>query len=219
MEVRFVLPVVPLLWIAAAGSWSEFAQRYAHVALALAGVLLVYNLSASYWVGKRFADDPRMAAQSWAAAHIPSGSSMESSPYAPHWNLYPGIHIADTRMPPVSGRNRLFARTLSGSWAAQIAHSRESDEGLAWYQSAALAQRQPEFVALDSLYTDRYLYDDEGELYPEMRGYLAELYAGKLGYRIVLDRASTGSPRWLYPREMDFVDNRLVILQRDAAAH
>jgi hypothetical protein len=216
MEVRFVLPVVPLLWIAAAGSWSAFARRYAHVALGLAAVLLVYNLSASYWVGKRFAEDPRMAAQSWAATHIPSGSSMESSPYAPRWNLYPGIQVTDVRMVAVSGRKRLFARALSGSWAAT--QSRESDEGLAWYQSAALAQRDPDFVAVDSLYADRYLYAEEGELYPEMRAYFADLYAAKLGYHIVLDRSSRGSPRWLYPREMDFVDNRIVVLQRDGVA-
>jgi hypothetical protein len=67
MEVRFVLPIVPLLWIAAAGSWSAFGRRYGHVALGLAAVLLVYNLGASYWVGKRFAEDPRMAAQSTSA--------------------------------------------------------------------------------------------------------------------------------------------------------
>jgi hypothetical protein len=218
MEVRFVLPIVPLLWIAAAGSWSAFAERYAHVAMGLAAVLLVYNLSASYWVGKRFAEDPRMAAQSWAAAHLPSGSSIESSPYAPHWNSYPGIQVVDVRMVAVSGRKRLFARALSGSWAAGVTQSRESDEGLVWYQSAALAQRNPQFVALDSLYTDRYLYSDEGEVYPEMRAYFTELYAGKLGYHTVLDRASRGSPRWLYPREMDFVDNRIVVLQRDGAA-
>jgi hypothetical protein len=186
--------------------------------MGLAAVVLLYNLSASYWVGKRFAEDPRMSAQSWVAAHIPAGGSVESSAYTPHWNLYPGVQVADVRIPAVSGRNRLFARALSGSWAAQVTQSRESDAGLAWYQSAALAERKPEFVALDSLYTDRYLFDDEGELYPEMRAYLKDLYAEKLGYRIVLDRASAGSPRWLYPREMDFVDNRLVILQRDTAA-
>jgi len=218
MEARFVLPVVPLLWIAAAGSWAAFARRFARVAMGLAAVALLYNLSASYWVGKRFAEDPRMTAQSWVAGHIPAGSSVESSSYTPHWNLYPGVQVADVRIPPVSGRKRLLARALSGSWAAGVTQSRESDEGLAWYQSAALAQRKPQFVALDSLYTDRYLFDDEGELYPEMRAYLKDLYAEKLGYRIVLDRASRGSPRWLYPREIDFVDNRLVILRRDAAA-
>ncbi len=218
MEVRFVLPIVPLLWIAAAGSWSAFAQRCTHVAVGVTAALLVYNLAASYWVGKRFGEDPRMAAQSWVAAHVPPGSSVESSPYAPHWNLYPRIQVADVRMPAVSGRNRLFARALSGSWAARDSETRESDEGLAWYQSAALARRKPEFVALDSLYTDRYVYDEEGKLYPEMRGFLSGLYAGQLGYHSVFDRASRGSPAWLYPREMDLVDNRLVILQRDVAA-
>jgi Dolichyl-phosphate-mannose-protein mannosyltransferase len=218
MEVRFVLPIVPLLWIAAAGSWSAFARKHTPVAVGVAAVLLAYNVAASYWVGKRFAEDPRMAAQSWAAAHIPSGSPVESSPYTPHWNLFPGIQVGDVRMPAVSGRNRLFAQALSDSWAARDTQRRESDEGLPWYQFAALAQRKPAFVALDSAYTDRYVNEEEGELYPEMRAFFTALYAGQLGYHIVLDRASRGSPVWLYPREMDFVDNRVVILQRDAAA-
>jgi hypothetical protein len=116
MEERFVLPIVPLLWIAAAGSWAAFARSYVRVAMGLAAVLLLYNLGASYWVGKRFAEDPRMAAQAWVAGHIPSGSSMESSSYTPHWNLYPGIQVTDVRIPPVSGRKRLLARALSGRW-------------------------------------------------------------------------------------------------------
>ena len=218
VEVRFVLPIVPFLLVATAPSWSAFVRRYEHVAVGVVAALLVYNVLASYSVGRRFAEDPRMGAQSWVAAHVPRGSRMESSQYTPHWNLYQGTRVTDIRIPSVSGRTRLFATMFaSDSWEMRRTRQSNPDDAVGWYQPATLAERRPDFIALDSIYIDRFLEGETAQLYPEMRTFLKTLLAGQLGYHVVYDQSSRGSPAWLYPREMVFVDNHVVILKRDVS--
>jgi hypothetical protein len=108
VPVRFVVPIIPFLMISTGPFWSALLERFRHVAVCFVVVLTMYNVLASYWVGRRFAMDPRMAAQSWFAAEVPAGSMVESSRFTPQWNLYPGIKVKDIRMPMVSGRKRLL---------------------------------------------------------------------------------------------------------------
>jgi len=53
-----------------------------------------------------------------------------------------------------------------------------------------------------------------GQLYPEMTSFYTRLLAGELGYRPVFDQQSRPAPRLLYPRNIDFLDNRMVVLAR-----
>ncbi len=222
VEVRFVLAVVPLLIVASGPAWSLLFERARQVAVPVLSLLLLYSVVCSYYVGKRFAEDPRMHAQAWVAAHVPPGSHMESSKYTPSWNAYPGIEVDDVRMPTVSGRGRLFAREFGEkSWVGQTAEARDAnDAGDQWYRAEALAQRRPDFIALDNLYTDRYTVGGAGDLYPETHAFLTDLFAGKLGYHTVFDEAASGPPSpWVYPHEILILDNRITILARDGSQH
>lgn len=217
VEVRFVVPIIPFVMISTAPFWSWLVERFRYVAVSLVAVVTMYNMVASYWVGRRFATDPRMAAQSWVAAEVPDGSVMESSRYAPKWNLYPGINISDVRMPMLSGRNRKFSNLFrSNPSLLRAVHARESDAAVEWYRPAALAARGPDFVAVDSHFIRRFLNQGAltGSLYPETRDFFTELLAEHLGYLVVFDRSARESPPWLYPKEISSVDNRIVILQR-----
>src|SRR5262249_4679484 len=144
--------------ISTAPFWSKFVKRFRYAAISFVVVATLYNVAASYYVGRRFAADPRMAAQSWVTSEIPSGSVMESSEYTPRWNLYPGINVKDVRMPWLSGRNRLLSNLFrSDPSMLGAVHARESDAALQWYRPAALSARAPDFVVVDTLYTRRFV--------------------------------------------------------------
>jgi hypothetical protein len=76
------------------------------------------------------------------------------------------------------------------------------------------------FFVDHALHGDRYalhdfFFDHLADLHRHLLfDFFDDLLAEKLGYEIVYDESSTESPRWLYPKEMVFVDNRLVILKR-----
>jgi len=158
-----------------------------------------------------------MAAQAWIAANAPAHSTVESSQYTPHWDLYRGIDVDDVRMPSVSGRAGVLSQVFkSNQTMVQEILQREANGGVAWYRSTELAQRHPEFIAVDSKYYSRFLDDDVAARgYQNVHDFFADLLANRLGYHIVFDGTSQSSPQWLYPQDIDFVDNRIVILQRD----
>ncbi len=156
-----------------------------------------------------------MAALHWVSANVRAGSAMESSTYTPSWKYYAGISVASIRMPTVSGRNRLFSRMFAGDeQMRRAAEQHNTDAGLDWYSAPALAARSPEFIAIDSLYFDRFLGGDGAADYPGVYSYFNDLLSGRLGYRIVYDRSSDEWPRWLYPGEIKVLENRMVILRR-----
>lgn len=216
VEVRFVLPVVPFLLIAAAPLWASAMRLHQRLAVIAVGLLVAYNAYASYWVGKRFAEDPRMTALKWIRANAPFGSTIESSEYTPYWEQHRQIEVVDIRMPEFSGRGRVLANLFKASnGMVRSVLKTESDASMDWYRADSLAHRHPQFVALDSKYFERFLQGNVAHDYPETRHFISDLLAGRLGYHVVFDRAGAGPPSWLYPDDIDFVDNRIVILRRD----
>jgi hypothetical protein len=216
LEVRFVVPVVPLLLIAAVPGWSTGWRRYRVAAASVLGVLVAYNLVASIGVSHRFANDPRMDAQRWVAANVPAGARVESTSYTPYWNKLPGVRVEDVKMPHVSFRRRVLAQVLKADpKVAEMILARESDEGVEWFNRETLARRQPDFVVLNSVFFRRFLEGVGAEYYPEIRLYLVDLMAGRLGYEVVFDKQSARVPIWLYPEDIVFVTNRVVILKRN----
>lgn len=216
LQTRFLLPVVPFLLIAAGICW-QTGRRPWLIRLQTGTVvaLVAYNLLSSYWVGRRFAEDPRMQALDWVAHTVRPGSTVESSTYTPNWNAYPGIRVDNRPMPLVSGRTRFFAELFKGQdHILTIVRTKELDRDLRWYTADALAQRRPDYLALNSMYYERFLVGPLVNLYPEMNQHMSRLLRGELGYDIAFDCVAKPSPRWLYPEEIEYVDSRLVILRR-----
>jgi hypothetical protein len=215
LEPRFLLPVVPLVLIATGICWQSERRMRVRLQTSILVALLAYNLLSSYWVGRRFANDPRMEALDWVARAVPAGSTFESSNYTPNWNLYPALQVNSQRMPRISGRGRLFADLFEGQdEILEGVRAKDSDEGVFWYTSEALAQRRPDYIALSSLYYSRFFTGRTAAFYPEVSEYMTQLLGGALSYEIVFDSLARRSPRWLYPQRIGFVDSRVVILRR-----
>jgi len=214
LETRFVLPIVPVFLLISGPLIRKISQNKPIMLVLLIG-LVSYNLFCSYYVGKLFLTDPRMEAQEWVRDHIPTGSSIESSPYVPKWNNFDGVKLQDIRMPSVSGRNRLFQESLrSNSWliAALTYREVESQNDINWFTDEQLLIRKPEYLAIDSLYYDRF---QGNKYYPSIEKFFVDLLAEKASYHIIFQKETKEVPIWMYPHKIDVLGNKLTILEID----
>ena len=216
LEVRYILPAVPFLMLVGAPAWDLLHSMRPQMVRVVAVALMGYGLACSVWVDFRFMADPRMSALRWLPTIISRDATIESSAYAPIWQGPEGIELRNIRMPSIKGRVRMFEQILADR--PEIAERERSmdSEDLSWFSASALRRRDPDFIAVSSLYYGRYFSLPYSELYPEMRTYFDDLLAEKLGYEIVFDQACCEAPELVYPREIKFVDNRFVILKRTA---
>ncbi len=76
LGTRFVLPAVPFL-ILMAGPFLKAVEKHWRWLAAACAPILIYNCVCSYYVGKRFNDDPRMPAQVWMEANVKPGNRAE----------------------------------------------------------------------------------------------------------------------------------------------
>lgn len=218
LETRFVLPVVPFL-LMLAGPASARLRSKAGIVMAVLGLLLLYNAASSALVGWRFANDPRMAVRVWMREHLPSGAVVEYSPYAPRPDLIEGAGFTGVRMPSDSGRRQAFGEMFADNVWVRENLDRFEPAGGDWYCAEALAQRAPDAVVVDSLYFDRFLERRAvGAADCDMRKFFMDLLDERLGYDVVFDRTSQHIPVWAYPRVIDFLHNRVVVLARSQEA-
>jgi hypothetical protein len=207
IETRFVLPVVPFLLLIIGPVLQLCARKPTLIYVSLIPVL-AYNCLCSFYVGIRFADDPRMAAQTWVKSHIANGASIESTQSCSDWNRIPGVHLDERHAPNSNERAALFAKVFANNaWVANSLTEREGIVDPANFTPAALQARNPQYVAIDSL-----IYD--GLTPGPVRSYFTDLIAGHYPYRIVFDLPSPPCPVWIYPRKIDFLQNRITILER-----
>jgi Dolichyl-phosphate-mannose-protein mannosyltransferase len=220
-ETRYVLPAIPFLILMIGPALQTFERR--KWTLALLVPVLFYNCLCSYWVGKRFNDDPRLKAQLWLVKNVPPGSVIESSGTTPHWSKLPNfngheIHlgrldepippardITDLRLPHIPGRVELF-RKVFPEWVQPLVAEREGhpDQGL--FTATGLEKRNPNYIAIYSLD-----YKVPGET---VRRYYGDLLSGKFPYTIAFDGQTPPAPAWIYPRMIDSLGGRITILQR-----
>jgi hypothetical protein len=207
IETRFVLPVVPFLLLIIGPVLQLCARKPAFIYLSLIPVL-GYNCICSFYVGIRFGNDPRMAAQTWVRSNIAAGASIESTQDCSDWNRIPGMHLDERHAPDSNERAALFAKVFSNNpWVSNALAEREGIVNPANFTLPALQARNPQYLAIDSL-----VY---GALTPgPVKDYFTNLLAGKYPYRIVFDLASPPDPAWMYPQRIDFLQNRITILQR-----
>jgi len=215
LPTRFVLPIVPFWLILSSPLWNKLKPHK----FAVSGLLVVaisYNLVSSFYVGKRFSEDPRMLAQEWVKENIPANSSIESTLYSPNWNKLSGVKLKDTKAPFVSGRERLFKQVFKDKpEILKLKNNQDKDlkEKLKWYSWEELTLRKPDYIAIDSLYYQRF-FESKQELYPSMYTYFKSLLTGEYPYKIVFDQESQVYPAWLYPQEIDSLHNRITIFAR-----
>ena len=219
LEVRFVMPIVPFWLIISGALWQKLEKKQTLLLVGLT-LLVVYNSISSFHVGSRFLDDPRMTVREWFKANVPEKSLVEGTSYTPGWNEISGVAVKDVRMPNVTGRRRLFTEIFKDDpWMLSMLVLREGTEAqeqekLQWYTIDQLIQRNPDYVAVGSLYFSRFYQPVFKQLYPDMNQFFESLLQQPAPYKIVFDRSSAPSPPLLYPREIDWVDNRIVVLKK-----
>jgi hypothetical protein len=214
LETRFVLPIAPYALMMIGPLCTAFRLKYLAPALA---AVIGYNVLCSLYVGWRFTHDPRMAARAWINEHVAEGSTVEYTPHAPRPDRFIK-QFESVPMARISGRAILFQDILGDNpWVADSLARLEPSEDTAWYTTDALAQRAPDYLWIDSLEYDRFFSAIEAEHYPEVRRYFEDLLAERSGYAIVFDAVNPDVPSWIYPRQIDFLENRMTILQRQTA--
>ena len=181
-------------------------------------IIITYNTICSLYVGKRFLEDPRMSAQVWVQKNIPELSSIESSAYTPTWNALPKVKLKDERFPWISGRSQLFQEAFKNnpSLLKLVKVHENQKENLKWYSADSLLKRNPKYIAIDSLYYKRFLENqNEVRLYPEMHQFFKNLLDEK-DYKIVFEQESNKFPSWIYPQNIDVLNNKIIIFaQKD----
>jgi hypothetical protein len=214
LENRFILPVAPYLLILAAPAVDRLFGCCHRVATVLFGSLAAYNVACSIVVGERFTTDPRLKARTAIKRIIPPTACIETDIYS--------SRIADrlkceNTLPFLTGRERLFATIFAGDKALTggpeflLAANRMTVA----FSTRALRERNPDYILLSSNYYGRFTNPGpRRELYPGVARYFDRLLAGELGYIIVLDERSPTPPKWAYPKRIDFLDSRLVVLRR-----
>jgi hypothetical protein len=189
------------------------------------GPLFFYNSLCCFFVGKRFAEDPRTIAQSWIENHVVGGSVMESSAGSPHWEKLPGLNaveldagdsewskvqgsdVTDLRMPHASGRPELFAKIFQNDpWMRQHAADYEGEADERLFTLEELLKRKPSFI---TVYSSDYQVPSTA-----VRNYYSDMLQGKFPYEVVFDEQTREPPRWVYPRDIDFLSGRITILAR-----
>lgn len=224
LETRFVLPAVPFL-ILMTGPFLKAVEKHWRWLAVVYVPILIYNCICSYYVGRRFNDDPRMPAQVWMEANVKAGSRIESSAGSPHWKRLPGLDavevyvgkppgkeipagkVVDLRMPHANGRAVLFEKIFKGNrWVEGQAAAHEGSDDEQLFSAKELLARNPDFVTIDS---SDYQVPSE-----TVKSYYRDLMQEKFPYRVVYDRQSAPVPRWIYPRVIDDLQDRTILLVR-----
>jgi len=216
LPIRFVMPIVPLCLIISGPFWNKIRTNR----IVLSGLLVIiisYNLICSFYVGKRFVEDPRMKAIEWVKENIQESSSLEYTKYNPAWNSIAGVNLKATMMPYISGRRRSFERMFKNNpWVMEKLQKVEKrDEREHWYSLEQLMTRRPDYIAVDSLLYNRFMSKILGKLYPSIKIFFTDLLNEKYPYKIVFDQESKETAFWIYPQQIDFLYNRITILSRN----
>jgi hypothetical protein len=206
MGARFVLPSVPFILLLAAPAlaridWSGLTAKIT------IGAVVFYNIYASIDAGLQFAKDPRMEAIAWFSTNIPAGATIENS-YAPDWRRIPGRKYRVEQMPAATGRSKLFTKILGGQKTIQEGLDRfESRYDSNTFQKEGLVSRRPDFVAFTTQVFQWSGDDDAQKFY-------AALDREEFGYGKVYEKQARDRWPLSYPRHIDFLVDRMVVLKR-----
>ena len=213
LPTRFVLPIVPLWMIVSGPFWNIIKSNRIFVSIILV-TLISYNLVCDFYVGKRFVEDPRMAAQIWVKENISNGSSIETTRFSPRWNNLPGVKLKNIIMPDINTRSNFFKQHFKDNIWIVNHKSLQKKENTKWYTIEELIKRNPDYIAINYRYYNRF-FETSGETnYPDIQRYFSNLLTEKYPYKIVFDRRSKAIPSWVYPQEIDSIFNRMTIFSR-----
>lgn len=209
MADRFVLPSVPFILLMATPYLTRIPWNRIGPAAAMF-LILAYNVFCSVEVGLRFLSDPRMKAQEFALKNFPKGATIENS-YAPYWNRLPGLNVTVHLMPYVTGRSDMFTKIFGQNEAIQagLGKHESSSYPADTFTKAGLEKRRPDFISFSNQ-VYQFTPDEQAQLF------YRSLDNGQLGYVKVFERKWRPKLPYTYPRDIDFLAERVVILKRNS---
>lgn len=204
VEARFVLPILPMMFLMACPGWQLFSRRPALLNMVVAPLCL-YGLVSGWYVGNIFAQDARMSAIDWARANFPKEARVETAGQCPKWQHLEDRKIEFQKFPEGLARNRIFQENLAdNAWVAKrLAHNMERNDPN-FLTPEALRQRNPDYITVDSFYLSDVV----------AAPFLRRLLEGEFGYRIVFEEQTPLPPSWIYPQRPDFTCGTFYILTR-----
>ena len=204
VEARFVLPVVPMLFLIACPGWQVFSRRPALLSMVVAPLCL-YGLASGWYVGNIFAQDARMSAIDWAKANFTQEARVETAGHCPEWQHLEDLEIQVRAFPHGVTRNRKFQKNFSANkWVAKRLERNLKNNDPSFFTAEALHERNPDFVTVDSSCLQ------EEDAAP----FLRQLLAGELGYSIVFEEKTPLPPLWVYPQRPEFTCGSFYILSK-----
>jgi 4-amino-4-deoxy-L-arabinose transferase-like glycosyltransferase len=214
LPTRFVLPVVPYFMMLAGPAFERLGSN-ARVVATVVGSIVLYNAACSAVVGWQFVNDPRMAVRPWMRENLPAGAVVAYSMFAPRPDLIEDAGFVRVRMPVVTSRRKIFSELFANNRWVRRNLDRFEESDVNWYSPASLAKRSPDVLVVDSIYFNLFLSEQRSdETDTKIRAFFTDLLGGRLGYHIVFDRTSRDGPVWAYPGTIDFLHNRIVVLER-----
>lgn len=204
MEPRFVLPMLPVLLLLTAPAW-QWLARWRGVPVLFVVPLAFYGLASGWFVGRMFAEDPRMEAITWARAHMPAKVKIDADS-SPAWQHLENREVKITKFPTGLSRNEIFTKTLgSNPWVKDRLARDKAENKSDFFTEEALRERNPDYIT----HTSGYFGNEMAA------AFLKKLADGVCGYHVVFEKATPALPKWVYPQNPDFVRNHFRILARD----
>lgn len=223
VPARFVLPAVPFIILMTGPFLAVLETRGRMVVQLLIIPVIGYNAICCLFVGKRFSDDPRLAAQDWMIAHA-RGKTIQSSYMSPHWTkLYrlrgvefqadrppaepaPPNSTVDWRLPATTGRKELFRKVFAGNHWIEEGISIEGDPDQTLFSVAGQAARNPDLISI---------YSADVEVPVEsVSAYYNDLLAEKSGYKTLFHGTTPEVSPLVYPKIIDCLAGTITILSR-----
>ena len=204
VEARFVLPVAPVALLLAAPAW-QWLSRWPALVAAIVAPLSLYGLASGWFVGKMFADDPRMEAIEWARANMPAKVKIEAGG-SPNWSLLEGREVEMTKFPVGIRRNQISAEMLGDNpWVKSRLAEEQANNRSDFFAVESLRARNPDYITFsDGFFNDL-----------ATGPFMQQLVAGEFGYRVMFDKETPPPPKWVYPQHPDFTRVRFWILARE----
>jgi hypothetical protein len=207
VETRFALPDAPFLLILAGAGLGLFV-RIPLIGRPFFAAVILYNCVCSFYVGERFARDPRTASITWVQHNIPQRSKIETTGFCPKWDKHPGFDFEVNGMTVGTTRKELFGKIFAGNkWVIDRLDDVEQTVDEKQFTETALIARNPDFISVDSI---GYL----GSPSAKVIGFYKNLIAEKYPYKVVFDLETPKVSPWLYPQTIDFLNNRIVLLAK-----
>ena len=203
MTTRFVLPMTPFVLVLAAAGFGVLA-RAKWIFLPVLAATVVYNLVCGWWVGELFREDPRMRMLDVVREKITGESVVEVSKSIPSISLMPGRDIRTIKMPGAIERGAQFDKMFADNPKMQkLSDNWKSKDGPEWFTKEARDKRGSGWIIWSSK-------DVEKIVSAEYRA----LFDPASGFEVVFDGASPVRPRWAYPRQPDFIENRATVWKK-----